>query len=187
MGKSFNFDISKEQPLSKLCIAKQLTNFQQVCLHVKLLPYGRITDKSNLSLILNEEKGSCSTKHAFLAEIARENNVLDISLHLGIYRMNEKNTPGIGALLRDKNLDYIPEAHTYLKQNNVILDYTSNNPSSFVDHLLHEEEILPVQITGYKENLHKSYIRKWRSENSIPYTVADLWSLREQCIANLSK
>ena len=187
MVSSFNFKISSDGSLSKLCIDKQLTQFQEVCDYIKHLPYGRNSNKSNLSLVLTEKRGTCSTKHAFLAEIARENNVHETHLFIGIYKMSNINTPGIGDILKNHNLDYIPEAHTYLKYNSAILDYTSNASFSFEEYLLFEEKILPKQITNYKVNLHQSYIKKWIVEESIPYSFKDIWNIREQCIYNLSQ
>ncbi len=186
MDASFNFNLLNEQPLSKLCLNKHLTHFESVCQYIKQLPYGRNANKTQLSLVMSEEKGTCSTKHAFLAQIARENGFSGIILYIGIYSMNNINTPGIGTILQNHNLDYIPEAHTYLKYNSAILDYTSNKPSTFKKHLLYEEEILPEQIADHKVNLHQSYVKNWIIENAIPYSFEKIWKIREQCIANLS-
>ena len=187
MDASFNFKIARNGPLSKLCLGHKLNHFQQVGNYIKQLPYGRNSDKNDLSSVLSEQKGTCSTKHAFLAEIARENNWNDISLYIGVYKMSDRNTPGIGTVLEDSNLDYIPEAHTYLKFDDAVLDYTSSKPSSFEKHLLYEEKILPKQTTDYKVRLHQSFIKKWIVESCIPYSFEEIWEIREQCISNLSQ
>ena len=115
MDPFYNFILSNEKPLSKKCINKKLLHFFDVCNYVKLLPYGRNSDRSNYTLILEEQRGTCSTKHAFLAQIARENNMNDIHLFIGIYSMSAKNTEGISKVLEKYKLNYIPQAHTYLK------------------------------------------------------------------------
>jgi hypothetical protein len=80
--------------------------------HVWRLPYGRIADRSRLGLVLDEGHGTCTTKHALLAELAREHGV-DVRLTLGICAMHERNTPGVGAILARYGLAAIPEAHCY--------------------------------------------------------------------------
>ncbi len=187
MVSSFNFEISSNGFLSKLCRDNNLSHFQELCNYIKLLPYGRNSDKNKLSLVITEKKGTCSTKHAFLAEVAQENRIETIALFIGVYKMSNENTPGIGDVLLKNNLEYIPEAHNYLKYNNVILDYTSRKDFSFKEHLLYEEQILPKQITDYKINLHQTFIKKWIVEACIPFSFEDIWDIREQCISNLSQ
>ena len=42
-----------------------------------------------------------------------------------MYKMNQENTPGIGNLLIENNIEYIPEAHCYLKIDGQRTDVTS--------------------------------------------------------------
>ena len=189
MEQSFNFSLNTLKPLSKSCIALGLIDFVLVCKYVKQLPYGRNTDRSNFISILDEKRGTCSTKHAFLKQIAIENEVEQIQFCLCIYKMKETNTKGIGKVLSKYNLNYIPEAHTYLKFNNKILDFTRNETSqtSFENSILFEEKILPKQIGNYKLDFHKNYIKDWIATKEIPYSLQEIWSIREACIAELGK
>ena len=47
------------------------------------------------------------------------NNIPNIKLILGMYKMRTTNTPKIGTTLSEHQLDYMPEAHCYLKINEV--------------------------------------------------------------------
>jgi len=60
------------------------------------LPYGRTANRTDLSLVISEQKGTCSSKHALLKEVADLNGIKGIDLIIGIYKMSEANTPGIG-------------------------------------------------------------------------------------------
>lgn len=163
--------------------------FQDVCSFICHIPYGRNTDRSDFSLILKEGVGTCSTKHAFLAQLAVENSISEIQLYIGIYRMSELNTKGVGTVLKHYQLAYLPEAHTYLKIGEDIFDFTS--PSSkylkFKTSLEHEEPILPHQIGNYKIELHKNYLRDWILRDKIPFSFQEIWAIREACIARLSQ
>lgn len=162
--------------------------FKEACLYVKQLPYQRISDSSNLNLVLQEQCGTCSSKHGLLKALAIENNYDFINLYIGIYKMNALNTKGIGAILEDYNLKYIPEAHTYFKIGSSIIDITGleNSAHNFYDNLLKEVYILPDQVGTYKKLMHQAFIKEWITKESIPYNFNTIWSIREQCILSLT-
>ncbi|MBX2828164.1 MAG: hypothetical protein KTR22_08375 [Flavobacteriaceae bacterium] len=157
--------------------------------HIQKLPYGRNTHRNDLSLVLTENRGTCSSKHAFLKSVAIENNLHDVHLVLGLYKMNQTNTAGIGNILIDAGLDYIPEAHCYLRINGMQRDLTTLQAdfSNIEKDLMLEKEITPDQITEFKVIYHKEFIKKWIKKESIPLAFDTIWQLREQCIEALSK
>lgn len=161
MVKSFNFKLDRLKPLSKMCYDEGIHDFQSLCQFVKLLPYGRNSNRQNYNLIFSENKGTCSTKHAFLKQVAIENNCDDIKLCLGIYRMHGNNTSGIETVLEKYSLDHIPEAHTYLKYHQTRFDFTrsARSNTSFENDLLLEEFIQPEQIGEYKIKKHLDFIK----------------------------
>ncbi|WP_452220718.1 hypothetical protein [Lacinutrix salivirga] len=187
MDKSFNFKLTAKTPLTQLCLANDLSDFISLCEFVKQLPYGRNSDRSDYTLVLIEHRGTCSTKHAFLKQIAIEHNKNEVNLCLGIYKMKDSNTKGVGGILRKYKLDYLPEAHTYLKINTKIRDVTKQEQSNnaFTTSLLTENFIQPKDIGDYKVNVHKTYLKQWIQSHNIPYTFKDIWTFREACIASL--
>ena len=157
--------------------------------HVCQLPYGRNSDPNDALIVLVEQRGTCSTKHALIRRLAFEQR-LDIALVLGIYEMSEGNTPGIDPVLRQNGLSHIPEAHCYLRIEGKRIDIT-RPPSSRampIARLLHEEEIGPEQITHYKTAVHKRFLMEWIANNSglSGLTFEKIWEIREECIARLS-
>ncbi|MEK8180726.1 hypothetical protein WMW71_10285 [Flavobacterium buctense] len=163
-------------------------NFDTLIEKVKHIPYGRNSNRTDFSLVISENKGTCSSKHAFLKDYADKNNIPNIELTIGIYKMNEQNTQ-IGTTLSENNIDYIPEAHCYLKINGEVVDVT--NPSSdfnkIKNDILEEITIEPNQVSDFKVNYHKAFIQNWIIENKISYSFEEIWAIREQCIENLSK
>ena len=154
---------------------------------VNNLPYGRNSNRHNLSLVISEQKGTCSSKHAYLKQFALDHNIEGVKLILGMYKMNNLNTPAIGKVLIERNLEYIPEAHCYLLENEVRNDYTfpNNNKFRLEQDLLLEIEIKPQQVADYKIQYHKQFISEWKEKNSIPFSFKELWDIREQCISNI--
>jgi hypothetical protein len=159
-------------------------NWQETLNFVKQIPYGRNSNREDFSLVISENKGTCSSKHAYLKDFANINNIPNVQLIIGTYKMKESNT-NIGTILSDNNLEYIPEAHCYLKIDGKTIDVSSQE-SDFdkikVD-LLVEIEIEPYQVADFKIN----YIKKWLNETNSKFTFDEIWKIREKCIEQLSK
>ena len=184
----FDFKITSSGKLSQLVRAKGIYTAEQLIQSIQNMPYGRTKNRSNLSLILTENKGTCSSKHAFIKAIATENRFNDLQLIIGVYKMTESNTPNIGNEIERHNLDYLPEAHCYLKFKNQPLDITSENSDfeKIKNVILEEIEIEPNQIGQFKVELHQNYIKNWIVEKEIPMSFERVWAIRENCIINLS-
>jgi len=171
-------------------IARGIADFRTVGRYLHHLPYGRNTERSDFRLVLPEGRGTCSTKHALLAELAREQD-LPIILTLGIYEMHECNTPGVGVVLDKYGLQCIPEAHCYLRYGGVRIDITRSGaePTDPIDRFLSEEAIVPAQIGDYKVQLHQRFLRKWIANTDVVCgrSFAEVWKIREECIAALAQ
>jgi hypothetical protein len=152
------------------------------------LPYGRIADRDAFWRVLDEGRGTCTTKHALLAELAREQSI-DVTLVLGVYEMSERNTPGVGGILRAHGLAAIPEAHCYLRHRGERVDVTGVPAGAEpIERFLHEEPITVEQIGAYKRAVHRRVLGEWL-DGSEAYRGRDLeevWRIREACIAALS-
>ncbi|MDA9774257.1 hypothetical protein N9B82_04805, partial [Saprospiraceae bacterium] len=166
-------------------------DYQGLKSYVHALPYGRNADKEDVLCVLRDGKGTCSTKHALLANVAEEKGITAIKLMLVMYKMKESNTKGVGAVLNKYNLEYIPEAHNYLREKGVVSDITFPgvyNSSLSADDIFEEKEIESYQIAGYKVAYHQVFMRTWLLNNpQIPYTFQELWSIREECIQALAQ
>ncbi|MGF7025213.1 MULTISPECIES: hypothetical protein [Sphingobacterium] len=188
--KPLDFEIeSKSGAVSESFIAIGINTFQQASKWVSDLDYRRNQNKDNKLVLFEEQCGTCSTKHAILKRLADENRNNSLRLILGIFTMNSKNTPSIKNVLNKYDLKYIPEAHNYLRNHNHILDFTGIgvNETKFELDLLEEIDISPDQITDFKVQYHKDYLSRWIEINKIPYTLDELWKIREECIAALAQ
>lgn len=175
--------------VSRAFLNNGLTTFADACDYVKGVPYGRNENKEATFCVFEDDRGTCGTKHALLKRLADENGIQGLDLVTGIYKMNSSNTQGIGDVLKDHQLEYIPEAHNYFKVGNESFDFTFPYAKAlgFECELLEETIILPHQITDYKVSLHKNFMARWLLANkNINLSLGKLWEIREQCIANLS-
>lgn len=156
---------------------------------VKSLPYSRNANRTDLQLVITEKKGSCSSKHALLKKVADLNKIPNIQLILGMYKMDNNNTPKIGNVLLENSINYLPEAHCYLKINGKRSDVTTfqSDFEKLEKDIIQELEIEPEQVAQFKVDYHQNFLKNWISENDQNISFDALWKIREQCIANLAK
>lgn len=181
-----DFNLVPQNHWHSLFIDKGITRFQQACLHVAQLKYGRISDAQQPALVLHENRGTCSSKHQLLALLA--NNYADIQLRVGIYLMQESNTPGVGNVLSAHGLTEIPEAHCYLAYRNEVFDFTMPHKQLEFQSTLQLSKVIenPLTLLQYKIAFHKAYLHEWIQSRQIPFTADATWQIREKCIAALS-
>lgn len=181
------FVLSSSDSLTQQIETLGINYWEDLLLYVKNIPYGRNTNREDLSLVLKENKGTCSSKHAFLKEVANLNRIPNIKLIIGIYKMNESNTK-IGNILTSNAIDFIPEAHCYLKIDESRIDCTTpkSDFSKIEQDILEEIEIEPFQVGKFKVEYHQNFIKEWLSHSNAIITFDQLWAVREQCISFLS-
>jgi len=180
-------EIKPHKGISSAFLANNLFWFDDCVHYIHQLPYGRNTHRDDFSLVLEENKGTCSTKHALIKALADEQNIL-LSLVLGIFLTTSDHDPRIAPLLEKYNLPAIPEAHCFLKFREVRFDITFSGEIQFPsqDEIINEYLITPTQIGKYKVQKHKDFIDAWIAENHITYSAEQIWDIREEWINLLS-
>lgn len=180
-----DFALDERTDLGGRFVVLGLSDYRAAARYVWKLPYGRTTDRSDYRQVLEEGRGTCSTKHALLAGLAREHG-RPVDLLLGIYEMDGRNTPGVGPVLRKNGLRAVPEAHCYLAHRDARIDLTRGDRSTGpAVTFLWEEKIEPGQIGAYKVEEHRRFVRGWAGERGLDFEF--VWRTREECIAALSE
>lgn len=181
-----NFELNHTGHLSQEFLKNGISSFYDAMDFIKQLPYGRNQNREDFSLVLKESKGTCSSKHAVLKKLADENSESEVKLMLGIFKMNGTTYPKIQNTLLQNHLDYIPEAHTYIKIGNEIFDCTSTHskPSDFLPFLIQEFEIQAEDVVEKKIQIHQEFLRNWCIEKKLDFN--EIWDIREKCIQDLS-
>jgi hypothetical protein len=163
-----------------------IASFLDLAHLVRDLPYERCTPGDDPYQVLTERCGTCSSKHRLLAVAARDSGHAELKLMVGIFRMSEANTPGVGRVLSRAGQPFIPEAHCYLVSTNERFDFTGLTGGQESPFAVIEAEYVvdPDVLPGEKSRLHRRAIDAWRVEVGLSFD--DAWMLREECIAALS-
>jgi len=174
--------------LSKRLLELEVFTFLEAIQFVKNLPYGRTADRANPDLVLKELQGTCSTKHAVLKKVAIEQELSNVKLYLCMFKMSGGNTPKLLGTLNKYKVQYIPEAHCILQIDIDFVDITNANSNydNLKDGVLELIEIQPEKIGDFKVDFHQAYLRKWLKETKSVYSFEEFWSIREECIKELS-
>ncbi|MGA2744622.1 MAG: hypothetical protein ABSE44_08015 [Candidatus Sulfotelmatobacter sp.] len=165
-------------------------DYRAAARYVSHLAYGRNNESSNAMVVLSEQRGTCSTKHALLRRLAFEQQ-LPFKLMLGIFEMSGKNTPRVGAVLEKYRLQSLPEAHCYLRANGHRIDATRDFDGELVAvtlDFLHEQDISAEQIGSYKTSVHQQFLSRWLAQSGAGRgrSLDEIWKIREECICALS-
>ncbi|MCB9745591.1 MAG: hypothetical protein H6740_23645 [Alphaproteobacteria bacterium] len=168
-------------PLTMLCTSAGLTTLRQAAGWVQGLPYGRNWRRDDPALVLIEGRGTCSSKHAFLAELALEAGA-EVELWLLLYRMSEATDPPVGPVLRAHGLTDLLEAHCALRIDGAWVDLTSPGPERALP-VAEREQIQPAQVAEWKVTWHREALAREAEALGVP--LASLWAVREACIAAL--
>ncbi len=186
-SSAINFLLIANAPVTNLLRDKGCVQFTDACNYVAQLTYKRNVNKENLVCIIDEQCGTCSTKHALLKRIAEEHEGTDIQLIIGIFLMTAHNTPKIAPVLQQFGLYGLPEAHCYLMHENKIYDYTfSKSTLQFQDDLLQTIVLKSASDISRKQKIHQAFIGDWITDNNIQFTYEEIWGIRERCIEMLS-
>lgn len=184
--QTLDFPIADAGPLSRATRSRGYKNFIGVAEAVRALPYGRVRDSQGALAVLEEHKGTCSSKHRFLAALAHECGHTEVVLMLGLYEMSEANTPGVGPALEAAGLTAILEAHCYLMREGQRYDFTglSSNAASPFDSLIEERTVSPIDPASLKTEYHRGALLTWARNRGLDPDRA--WAVREKCIELLS-
>jgi hypothetical protein len=119
-------------PVTQRFIDLGLANLRDVASYIKDMPYGYNEDQDNPIVLLDEGRGTCTTKHGLFALCAAEMNI-PIFKALGIYLMTEQTVSGIKKILGE--LDAIPALHCFLVYGPYRIDLTEGNCNGKNGHL----------------------------------------------------
>ena len=184
-------EIEAKGEYSEYCLSRGISDFGSLLRLVQNFDYGRNSNKENLFLVMEEERGTCGTKHAFMYELIKEQGWPDWELVLGVYIIDCENTVEACYLLEQTELFEVPNAHTYLKYKSDIIDATKigSEGLAFKARLMSETKIDSNQIGVFKTELHRKFIKRWMGDNELGCTLSfdRIWGVREKIIEILSE
>jgi hypothetical protein len=140
-----------------------VSSFKEACLYVHNLEYGYNSDKDDKWILFKEMKGSCTTKHAVIATLAKEIGI-PLHKHVGVYKFTENICQGARKITEKFSLPYIPLVHCFLVYGKYRYDLTEGNfngKKSSIENFIHEELVIPFITRKDEYNLYKDIVEKY--------------------------
>lgn len=176
-----NFRLSAASPAARGFLRRGLTDFHRAIRYVQDL--GSTLGawrKDDYRRVLPHGGGSDAAKHALLAAVAREHNV-PIHLVLGIYEIDQLNTPAAATVLRAAGLESVLDADCFLVYERRVLDLARERPQAETLRFLHTETIGPDDLTEYRMAVFHRFLWDWAHTRNVDMAWA--WDIRQRCIA----
>lgn len=132
-------------PMARTFMDMGMADFHHACRYVHELPYGYNADRDDPMILFKEKKGSCTTKHAVIATLAAELEIV-IDKNIGIYAMTESLVTGAQRILDRHRLPYLPMVHCFLVSEGHRVDLSQGNPNGKngpIDDFLYTEKVIP--------------------------------------------
>ncbi len=156
-----NNEILPKGEISKKFLSLGIKNFKDACLHVHNIEYGYNSNYDDKWILFKENKGTCTTKHAVIAGLAKE---LGIPLYknVGIYKFTERITNGTNQILEKYKIPYVPMIHCFLKYKDFRFDLTEGNKNgkkTTIEEFIHVEQVEPFISTKNEYLLFKRVLK----------------------------
>lgn len=139
-----------------------IDRFIGACRYVHRLPYGYNSKRDDLLILFKEGMGTCTTKHAVIAALARELN-LPVFKNIGIYAMTEEIVSGTREILEEFDLPYVPMTHCFLACHDFRVDLTEGNRNGKnrpIDRFLHTAPVAANISEKDEYRLYRNALRE---------------------------
>ncbi len=155
-------DIKSVGDISKKFLALGIESFKAACDYIHELEYGSNTNYKDKMILFKENKGTCTSKHAVIAELARE---LDIPVykHVCVYKFTDEITLGASEILKKYNVPYVPLMHCFLVYDKDYFDLTEGNHNGKnkpIDEYIHDERVEPFFSVHDEYLIYKKILKE---------------------------
>jgi hypothetical protein len=177
------FNLSESSPTAHFFLDLDIADFHRAARHVSTLPFVDGAEREDWDERVLDGQGTRAAAHTLLARLAAEHGV-PVKLMLGIYEINEVNTPAAGAVLRRFGMTEVLDADCHLAYDGERLLLT---PGVSLDdrNFLHEDPITPDLIGAYKLVVYQRFLWDWTLARGLE--IGTVWEVRQACVASLAE
>lgn len=145
--------------VSKAFLSRDISSFHHAAHYVHRVPYGPNSSSDDSMILFHDGFGTCLTKHGLVARLAQE---LQLNVHRceGFYPLTDLIVTGVGSILAEYGLPYIPRTHCFLSYNSTHVDLTSGNctgKNGLIETYLKVIRVAPDQTQSERDALYRSY------------------------------
>ena len=184
-------DITSQEEISQKFLELGIRSFKEACKYIHEVDYGYNSTYEDDLILFKENMGTCTTKHAIIAGLARELGI-PLRKNVGVYRFTEEITTGAQKIQEKYNIPYIPMVHCFLVYKQYRFDLTegnNNGKKTSIEDFIETREVEPFisrkdEYLWYKKVLKEKVLL---SEEMKGIEERTLLKAREESILLLKK
>ena len=131
--------------ISKKFLELGIKSFKEACKYIHEIEYGYNSTYNDDLILFKENMGTCTTKHAIIAGLARELGI-PLQKNVGVYKFTEDITTGAKKIQEKYNIPYIPMVHCFLVYKQYRFDLTegnNNGKKTSIEYFIETREVNP--------------------------------------------
>lgn len=177
--------------ISKKILELGINSFKDACHYVHNIKYGYNSNYDDKMILFKEKKGTCTTKHAVIAGLAKELKI-PLFKNIGVYKFTEEISTGVNKILKKYNVPYVPMIHCFLVYDEFRFDLTegnNNGKKKYIEEFIHIEKVEPFISMKDEYLLFKKVMKDkiLKSKEMEGITERTLLKAREESIDLLKK
>ena len=178
-----DFPLTHAGKLSSLLIAKRVVSFYEAINYLATLPYCQLAHPQDLTTVISQAGGTFTARNAFLAQLAHEQGIAELSLTLCVQKFDGETYPEVNRILARYGLSDLPDMNGCLKYQGRLYTVAEGSLSVRCE-VLSEVEIAPVQIGTFKRRYHQKYLENWLQMEGLSgkWSVAQVWHIYQKCL-----
>ena len=157
-----NKSIDEKGNIGKQFAQQNIHDLYAAINYIHNLKYQPPSEPFNWNLVIPEQRGTCSTRHALLVVLAQENHI-PFTLGQAIYNLTPEKFPIIRSLLEKYKLPFILESHNFIIFKDYFLDSTfPGNAALLCKHDV--ESVKPIdcgELLHEKTVLYPQFLKQW--------------------------
>jgi hypothetical protein len=149
--------------ISRKFLELGIKSFKEACIYVHDIEYGYNTNYDDKMIFFKEKKGTCTSKHATIAQLAKE---LDIPIykHVAVYKLTEEIATGTNKILKKYELPYVPMQHCFLVSKDYHFDLTEGNcngKNTSIEDFIYTQKVEPFISQKDEYLLYKKVLKDY--------------------------
>lgn len=181
MKRPPNFKLVVESAISQILKSKNATDFYSAIRYIKQLPDAKECASHDL-LQTAQEGGSCCSKTALLAALAKENFITDMKLVLCTFTESYEGNSLIKCLLERYKLPALPSTACFLKYQDEFYSPFSATQIK-ISSIQSDIEITPMQIGNFTRRYCHHFIKHWLVIEKLhhSWSVEKIRQIKREC------
>lgn len=169
-----NFKLEPVTEISSIFISMGFFDFEQAFQYIRSLPLLSLHDATgNYRSVLDEQRGTNSSKHGILAHLIESHNIEEIHLMVGILLPDKNVLQDIGLDTAKLETERVPVAYSFFREKGRRLSCMGNEAeiNLLEKYLVREQRCEAQQMITWKPVILNNFLENWCKRNNQVHNI----------------